>query len=306
MKFQKAQTLAELARLLSCQFVGQADFKIHGINEIHRAEEGDLVFVDHPKYYDVALNSRASAVLIDKELSPPEGKVLLISKKVFSDFNTLIKIFQPEVLNSGNIHPSAVIDPEAYIAPGVVVGANVRIGKGSVIMPNVVIYANTSIGERVRVHANTSLGSDAFYYQKKEGIYHKFHSCGELIIEDDVEIGASCTIDRGVSHKTIIGAGSKLDNHIHIGHDTIIGKRCLFAAQVGVAGCVEIGDDVTLWGQVGVAANIRIGDKVTVYAQSGISKDLEAGKTYFGSPASEARAKFKELAALKQLLEKKS
>ena len=184
------------------------------------------------------------------------------------------------------------------------IGANVKIEADTVLMPNAVIYANTHIGKRVRIHANTSIGSDAFYYQNKSGRFNKFISCGNVVIEDEVEIGSNCSIDRGVTDTTRIGGGTKLDNHVHIGHDTVIGKSCLFAAQVGVAGCVEIGNNVTLWGQVGVAANISIGDGVTVYAQSGIIKDLEAGKTFFGSPADEAKSKFKEMALLKRMLNK--
>ena len=304
MKFYKAQSLANLAELLDCSYKGDPEFEISGLNEIHRIKKGELVFVDHPKYYETALKSNASAVLIDQEVEETYGKALLISKDVFNDFIKLINVFSPETLNKENIHPSADIHPSVFLSPGVVIGANVKIEADTVLMPNAVIYANTHIGKRVRIHANTSIGSDAFYYQNKSGRFNKFITCGNVVIEDEVEIGSNCSIDRGVTDNTRIGAGTKLDNHVHIGHDTVIGKSCLFAAQVGVAGCVEIGNNVTLWGQVGVAANISIGDGVTVYAQSGIIKDLEAGKTFFGSPADEAKSKFKEMALLKRMLNK--
>ncbi len=306
MKLAKAQKLKTLSEILNCEFVGDPDFLIQGLNEIHRVEEGDLVFVDHPKYYDAALNSKASAVLIDQKVDAPEGKALLISKSVFSDFNKLIRIFKPEAKQRENIDPSAKIHPSAYIAPGVIIGANVEIGEDSHIMPNVVLYEDSIIGKRVRIHANSCIGSDAFYYQKKEGIHSKFESCGGVRIEDDVEIGSACTIDRGVTHWTIIGEGSKLDNQVQIGHDTVIGKNCLLAGQVGVAGCTNIGDNSVLWGQVGVAANIEIGENVTILAQSGISKSLKSGQTYFGYPAEEARSKYKELAILRRLIKKES
>lgn len=306
MKFPKAQKLKTLSEILDCDFVGDPDFLIQGLNEIHRVDEGELVFVDHPKYYDSALNSKASAVLIDQKVEAPEGKVLLISNKVFSDFNKLIRVFKPKAKQLENIDPSAKIHPSAYIAPGAIIGANVEIDEDSQIMSNVVIYEDSIIGKRVRIHANTCIGSDAFYYQKKDGKHSKFESCGSVIIEDDAEIGSGCTIDRGVTHQTIIGEGSKLDNQVHIGHDTVIGKNCLLAGQVGIAGCTVIGDNSVLWGQVGVAANIEIGENVTILAQSGISKSLKAGQTYFGYPAEEARSKYKELATLRRLIKKES
>lgn len=306
MKFDSSQSLSRLAEILDCDFVGDPDFLVEGLNEIHRAQKGDLIFVDHPKYYDTALDSVASAVLINKKVDDNKGKALLISDNVFHDFNRLIQTFKPEILSRSEHHPDSKIASSAYVAPGVITGPGVCIGENSVIMPNTVLYADVHIGSNVRIHANTTIGSDAFYYQNKEGQYKKFNSCGRVIIEDDVEIGAGCSIDRGVTHDTIIGEGTKIDNLVHIGHDTVIGKRCLLAGQVGVAGCVKIGNDSVMWGQVGIAANIEIGDNVTILAQSGISKNLESGYTYFGSPAEEARQKFREIAGLRQLLSRNS
>jgi UDP-3-O-[3-hydroxymyristoyl] glucosamine N-acyltransferase len=170
-----------------------------------------------------------------------------------------------------------------------------------VLHPGVVVYDHCIIGDRVTIHAGTIIGADAFYYKRRPTGYDKMVSCGRAIIEDDVEIGASCTIDKGVSGDTIIGQGTKFDNMVHIGHDTVIGRNCLFAAQVGVAGVVRIEDDVILWGQVGVQKDLVIGKGAVVLGQSGVPKSLKGGVTYFGSPVREAREKMKELAMIKRL-----
>jgi UDP-3-O-[3-hydroxymyristoyl] glucosamine N-acyltransferase len=159
------------------------------------------------------------------------------------------------------------------------------------------------IGDNVTIQAGSVIGTDAFYYKKTEKGYDKWRSCGRVVIENDVEIGACCTINKGVSGDTIIGEGTKLDCQIHIAHGVVVGKRCLFAAQVGIGGKTIIGDEVVLYGQVGIIHNLRIGNQVVVMAGSGVNKDLESGKVYFGSPAGEAKSKFREVAALKMLPE---
>ncbi|MGY6560736.1 MAG: UDP-3-O-(3-hydroxymyristoyl)glucosamine N-acyltransferase [Luteibaculaceae bacterium] len=301
MRLQEAKTLREIASFLGASFYGEPNHKITGINEIHVVEPGDLVFVDHPKYYEKALNSAATTILINKEVEFPEGKAILVSADPFKDFNKLTKHFGPERLFSAE--PSYQVGENTTLAPNVVIGEQVKIGSNCKIGPNVVIYQNTVIGDNVIIHAGAIIGGDAFYYQKREGVYHKMHTCGRVVIENDVEIGAATTIDRGVTGDTTIGAGTKIDNHVHIGHDTQVGKNCLFAAQVGIAGCVVIRDNVVLWGQVGVPSDLEIGDGAVVLGQSGLTKDLEGGKTYFGSPAEEARKKFTELAMIRKLPE---
>lgn len=303
MKLDRSYRLDEIAQLLDCDFEGPADHVVTGINEIHKVEPGDVVFVDHPKYYDKALASAATTVLINKKVDCPEGKALIFSDDPFVDYNSLTKHFRPfEPLTQG-VSASATIGEDTVIQPNVTLGNHVKVGKDCIIHSGVVVYDHCEIGDGTIIHAGTVIGAEAFYFQKREGKYHKMHSCGRVLIGDHVEIGASCTVDRGVSGDTMIGNGTKLDNMIHIGHDTVIGQNCLFAAQVGVAGCVTIEDEVTLWGQVGIAANITIEKGVTVGAQSGVGKTLAAGKTYFGSPAGDARAKYKEVAALKRLPE---
>ena len=301
MKFFRTHTLKEISEIAGNEFVGDADFPVTGINEIHVVEPGDIVFVDHPKYYDKALNSAATVILINKKVECPEGKALLLSEDPFADFNKITQHFRPFEPASKSISDSAIVGPNTIIQPQVFVGNNVTIGEGCLIHPNVSIYDNTVIGDRVVIHSGTVLGGDAFYFQKRVHGFDKLKSCGRVIIEDDVEIGAACTIDKGVTGDTIIGEGTKLDNQVQIAHDTIIGKRCLIASQVGIAGCTILEDEVTLWGQVGVISDITIGKGAVVYAQSGVSKDLEPGKAYFGSPAGEAREKYRELGMIKNL-----
>ncbi|NDV42858.1 UDP-3-O-(3-hydroxymyristoyl)glucosamine N-acyltransferase [Flagellimonas sediminis] len=301
MKFPKVHTLKEIAELIGSTFVGEETFPVYGLNEIHVVEAGDIVFVDHPKYYDKALQSKATIVLINKEVECPEGKALLISDDPFRDFNKLTRHFNPFVSAKSAISSTAEIGEGTIIQPGTFVGNHVRIGKNCVIHPNVTIYDGCIIGDNVTIHANTVLGADAFYYKNRPTGFDKLVSGGTVIIENNVDIGASCTIDRGVTAATTIKEGSKLDNQIQVGHDTIIGKKCLIASHTGIAGCVIIEDEVTLWGQVGITSGITIGKKAIVLAQSGISKSLEGGKTYFGSPAEESREKLKQMASVKQI-----
>jgi UDP-3-O-[3-hydroxymyristoyl] glucosamine N-acyltransferase len=302
MKFKTAQTLSQIASLIEVDYVGDADFQITGINEIHVVEPGDIVFVDHPKYYDKALNSAATTILINKEVECPEGKALLISDDPFRDFNTITKHFNPFISSKDSIAESAVIGEGTVIQPNVFVGNNVTIGKNCLIHSNVSIYDGTVIGDNVTIHANTVLGADAFYYKKRPEGFDKLISGGRVVLEDNVDLGASCTIDRGVTGDTTIKEGTKIDNQVHVGHDTVIGRKCLIASQTGIAGCVVIEDEVTIWGQVGITSGITIGEKVTISAKAGVSKSLEAKKHYFGIPAGEFREKYKEIAIIRKLI----
>ena len=303
MKFDRPYQLKELAEMLACEFDGPADHEILGINEIHVVEEGDLVFVDHPKYYDKALNSAATTILINKEVERPEGKGLLISDDPFRDFNRLTEGFRPFVPAWAQVANTAEIGDQTIIQPNVFIGHDVVIGKNCVIHSNVSIYDRTVIGDNVIIHANAVIGGDGFYYKKRDEGYDKLLSGGNVVIEDEVEIGAGSTIDKGVSGSTRIGYGTKIDNNVQIGHDSNIGQHCLFASQVGIAGCVIVEDHVTLWGQVGITSGVTIGERAVVYAQSGVSKSLAGGKAYFGYPAEDVRKKYRELASLKVLPE---
>jgi UDP-3-O-[3-hydroxymyristoyl] glucosamine N-acyltransferase len=301
MKFPKPQSLKSIASLIDCDFVGPDDFPVLGMNEIHVVTQGDIVFVDHPKYYDKALNSAASVVLINKKVNCPDGKALLISDDPFRDFNALTSHFKPFISSVVPIDPTATIGEGTLLQPNVFVGPNVKIGKDCLIHANVTIMADTIIGDHVTIGAGTVIGGDAFYYKNRPEGFDQLLSGGRVVIENNVHIGCGCTIDRGVTGDTTIGAGSKLDNQIQVGHDTIIGKQCLIASQTGIAGCCVLEDQVTLWGQVGTNSGITIGTKAVILGQTGVTKSVAGGKTYFGTPIQESRTKLKEMAALRQL-----
>lgn len=301
MKFPVPQTLRHIASLLNCNYIGADDFPVLGINEIHVVTAGDIVFVDHPKYYDKALNSNATVVLINKKVDCPEGKALLISDNPFRDFNLLTSHFKPFVRSSVSIDPSAKIGDDTHIQPNVYIGPNVQIGKNCLIHANVTIVSDAIIGDDVVIGSGTVLGGDAFYYKNRPEGYDQLLSCGRVVIEDDVHIGTGCTIDRGVTADTTIGQGSKLDNQIQVGHDTVIGKKCLIASQTGIAGCCIIEDEVTIWGQVGTNSGITIGAKAVILGQTGVTKSVAGNTTYFGTPIQESRASLKEMVALRQL-----
>ncbi len=301
MKLPEEYKLEVIAALINCNFEGNPNHIISGLNEIHMVENGDIVFVDHPKYYDKALNSKATTILINVPVKCPDGKALLISDDPFRDYNKLVRHFQPINYSQQPISNTAKIGKNTIIMPGVYLGNNVIIGNNCILHPNVVIYDNCHIQNNVIIHANSVIGADAFYYKKRSTKIDKMISCGRVIIEDDVEIGALSTIDKGVSGDTIIGAGTKLDDHVHIAHDVVVGKMCIMAGGVTVAGAVIIEDGVTLWGQSAVKSGITLGKGSSLLAQSGLTNNLPEGKTFFGSPAGDARTKMKEVAALKML-----
>ncbi len=305
MDFKNTHSLQEIAQIIQCEYVGDANFPVLGINEIHVVKKGDLVFVDHPKYYDKALHSAATTILINKKVACPEGKALLISEDPFRDFNKLTNHFNPFIAATVSIAERASIGIETVIQPNVFIGNNVSIGSHCVIHPNVTIYDNTVIGNYVTIHANTVLGADAFYYKNRPEGFDKLLSGGSVVLEDYVDLGASCTIDRGVTGATTIGRGTKIDNQVHVGHDTIIGKKCLIASQTGIAGCVIIEDEVTIWGQVGTNSGITIGKGAVILGQTGVTKSVEGGKSYFGTPVAESREKLKEMAEMKRFLKER-
>ncbi len=304
MQFPSPVSLQWIAEFINARLVGNNKGTATGINEIHKVEKGDLVFVDHPKYYDKCLNSAASFIIINKETNVPEGKALLIVENPFEAYSKIVNHFRPFEPSTKMISDSAVIGEGTFVYPGTFIGNHVQIGKNCIIHPNVTIMDHCILGNNVIIQAGTVIGSDAFYYNTKkdrEQWYKKMPSCGRVIIEDDVEIGAGCTIDRGVSHDSVIGKGTKMDNMVHIGHDTVTGKNCLMAGQVGIAGVVTLEDGVTLWGQVGVSKTLTIGANAIIYAQSGVGKDTEGGKVYFGSPIEDAKEKMKELVWIKRI-----
>lgn len=291
-----------LADRFGATLIGDDTLLASGINEIHKVQPGDIAFSDAPKYFEKTLKSAATIILLNAPAECPDGKAILVVEKPFEVYDSLIREYRPFEPLRHPVSHGAEIHPTAIIEPGVIIAGNVRIGAHSYIQANAYIGEYTIIGEHVSIGPGCVIGSDAFYYKKHpDGRYQKWRSGGRVIIEDHVDIGAVCTINKGVSGDTIIGEGSKLDCHIHIGHGVVVGKNCLFAAQVGIGGKTVIEDNVVLYGQVGVTQNLHIGKGAVVYAQSGVAKSLEGGKIYFGSPAEEMRDKFREIAALKQL-----
>lgn len=306
MRFEKPVPITWIAEFIGAELLGNKEGVVSGINEIHKVEEGDIVFVDHPKYYAACINSSATFIIINTKTDFPEGKALLMVSDPFESYLKLVNHFRPFAPSMKTLSETAVIGKGTIVMPNAYIGNHVIIGEDCIIHPNVTIMDHCVIGNNVVIQAGTVIGSDAFYYNKKtnrEVHYKKMISCGRVVIEDFVEIGAGCMIDRGVSGDTIIGKGTKMDNMIHIGHDTAVGKNCLFAAQVGIAGATIIEDNVTLWGQVGVSKTLTIGKDAVVLAQSGVPASLAGGKTYFGSPAEDASFKKREIVWIKRIPE---
>lgn len=301
MNFPSPLTLKEVAELIGATFSGDESFPVSGINEIHMVAPGDLTFVDHPKYYGKALSSKASVVIINQKVDCPEGKALLFHDDPFAAYTSLARKFMPFVASTSAISPLAEIGEGTVIQPGAFVGNHVRIGKNCIIHANVSINDHTIIGDNVVIHANSVLAADAYYFQRKPAGYRKLESCGRVVICDNVEIGALCSIDRGVSGDTVIGKGTKFDNHVQVGHDTHIGENCLIGAHTAIAGVTRIEDDVIIWAKVAINKDLVIGRGAVILATSAVDKSLAGGITYFGSPAVEARTKWKELVMLRKL-----
>jgi len=303
MKLSSPIALAEIAVLIGATYKGDAKFPVSGINEIHMVSTGDLTFVDHPKYYSKALSSEASIIIINQDVDCPEGKALLLHSDPFAAYTSLVQKFMPFIASTSAISQNALIGEGTVIQPGVFVGNQVQIGKNCIIHSNVSINDYTIIGDNVVIQANCVLGADAYYFQRKPEGYRKLESCGRVIIEDNVEIGALCSIDRGVSGDTLIGKGTKFDNHVQVGHDTHIGANCLIGAHTAIAGVTRIEDDVIIWAKVAINKDLVIGRGAVILATSAVDKSLAGGITYFGSPAIEARKKWKELVMLRKLPE---
>jgi UDP-3-O-[3-hydroxymyristoyl] glucosamine N-acyltransferase len=301
MKLTQGITVREIAEVAGAEIIGDPEFTVTGINEIHMVEKGDITFVDHPKYYDKVLRSAASVVLINKKDEAPRGKTLLYCQDPFTAYVTLVKRFRPFIPATAMVSDTAEIGEGTVIQPGVFVGNHVKIGKNCLIHANVTINDHCVLGDNVILNPNVVLGGDAFYFKRRPDRFEKMESCGRVVIGNDVEIGSGTTIDRGVSGDTSIGDGTKLDNLIQIGHDTVIGKNCLIASQVGIAGVTVIQDNVTIWGQVGIQKDLVIESGAEILAKSGVPKSLKGNTTYFGIPVREAREKMKEIALLKQL-----
>ena len=303
MKLPQPISIDELLSIVggSIRVVGDRHRKIEGINEIHAVEPGDVTFVDHPKYYDSVLKGNATFVFIDKEPDETYGKTLLVCEDPYTPYVTLVRYYRQFEPQNVFVHPSAIIGEGTVLQPGVFVGPEVRIGKNCIIHANVSIYDHTTIGDHVVIHANSVIGADAFYFKHRTERWDKLDSCGSVVIGDRVEIGALCTIDKGVSSPTTIGEGCKFDNHIQVGHDTTIGKNCLIGCHTSIAGTTVIEDNCLIWAHVAINKGLVVRKGTTVLATSAVDKSTKEGSVLFGVPAIDANTKWRELVSLRLL-----
>ena len=319
-------TAAELAKQLGGEVIGDGRVKITGFAPASAAREGDLTFAENEKFFTSADQSAASAILVDGDFQSA-NKVLIRVKNARIAFAKVLPLFFPEPKFAPGIHPTAVvdasaeIDASAHLGPHCVVGAKVKIGARTVLQggnhieaesilgeetrlfPNVVIYSGTRIGNRVRIHAGSVIGSDGFGYVFDSGFHRKIPQIGNVVIHDDVEIGANVTVDRGALGPTTIGKGTKIDNMVQIAHNVTIGEHCVIISQTGIAGSTKLGNYVTLAGQVGIAGHLKIGDRATIAAQSGVMNDIGEGEKVFGSPAQPDRQMKRQLISIQRLPE---
>lgn len=305
MKLQHSISVGEIAKKINAKIIGDSNVEITHINEVHKVCKGSIIFVDNEKYFNQAIYSSASAIILNKAVECPPNKALLIVKNPFEAYNNLALSYMPFYPMKNNISDSAEIGEGTVIEPGVIIGNFVKIGKNCLLRANAVICDHTVIGDNVEVYPNSVIGSNAFYYhQRPDKSFEPWHSIGRVLIENDVRIGACCTIDRGVSGDTIIGEGTKIDDQVHIGHGVVLGKHCIVAAQVGIAGKTIVQDFVTIYGQAGLSKGLVIGEGAVILPQTGVSKSIPGGgKRYMGSPAADAIQTFKEIAALRRLPE---
>lgn len=318
-------TTGEIAERLGARIVGSADVSISGVADARRAQQGEITFAEADSFLDAALKGDASAILVPRSYAPADGKVLLEVKNVRLAFAQILDWFHPEPTYAGKIHASAVVDPSAridasaYVGPGCCIGADCvlgpkvilcggnhigdhcSIGEGTKLFARATLYAGCQVGRRVRIQSGAAVGADGFGYVFDGARHRKIPQVGGVILEDDVELGANVTIDRGALGDTVIGEGTKIDNLVQIAHNVVIGKHCIIVAQTGIAGSTKIGDYTVIAGQVGIAGHLTIGSQVTIAAQSGIMRDIPDGQKVFGSPAQRDRDYKRQLIAMQQL-----
>lgn len=289
-------TLQELAAAIGAEVVGDGNITIDSASSLEEARPGQLSFLSNPKYIKQLETTQASAVVVANGVQSERVALLKSKDPYFSFRQAVVKLHGFRKHPHAGIHPAAHVDPTATIGegsilyPGVYVGPRSRIGRDCILYPNVVVYDECLIGDRVTIHANATIGVDGYGFathKDEHGVHahNKIPQIGNVIIEDDVEIGAGTAVSRAALESTVIGRGSKLDNLVTIGHGTRIGAHCLLVAQVGIAGSVTVGHHTTMAGQVGVAGHLKIGDAVTIAAQSGVMSDIPSQSTMIGAPA---------------------
>lgn len=319
-------TASQIAEQLRGEVLGDGSVELTGFASAELAQPGDLTFAENENYFVVAEQSPATAILVSGEYRSAK-KVLIRVPNARVAMARLLPVFFPPEQHPSGIHASAIIaasaqiDPTAHVGPNCVVGARVRLGAHSVLMggnhigrdcqigddvclfPNVVIYAQCQIGHRVCIHAGTVIGSDGYGYVFDEGQHRKSLQVGNVIIHDDVEIGANTAIDRGALGATVIGQGTKIDNLVHIAHNVVLGRHCLVMGQVGFAGSTQLGDYCVIASQSGIAGHLKLGHQATVGAKSGVMRDIPDKGTVLGIPAAPDKQAKRQMIALQQLPE---
>jgi UDP-3-O-[3-hydroxymyristoyl] glucosamine N-acyltransferase len=317
-------TASEIAKYLQGEVVGDGHAVLNNFAPAERAQPGDLTFAENEVFFARAEESAATAIIADQRFNSTK-KILIRVPNARIAFAKALALFFPEPVRPAGIHPlaavapSAHVDPTAHIGPHCTIGERVQIGARSVLQggnsvgddsklgedvnlfPNVTIYPRTEIGNHVRIHAGTVIGSDGYGYVLDGGVHRKIPQIGNVIIHDDVEIGANVTVDRGALGPTIIGKGTKIDNLVQIAHNVQIGEHCLVIAQVGIAGSAKLGNHVVLAGQAGVGGHLKLGNQVTVGAQSGVMTDIPDGGKWLGAPAQPDREFKRQVIAIQRL-----
>jgi UDP-3-O-[3-hydroxymyristoyl] glucosamine N-acyltransferase len=319
-------TSVEIAKLLGGEVVGNPALVLQGFAPADRAQPGDLTFAENENYLARAEQSAASAIIVEASVTSSR-KTLIRVPNARVAFAKVLPLFFPEPVFPAGVHPTAVvaasaqIDPTAHIGPYCLVGEQARIGPRSVLQglnsvgadcllgedvnlfPNVTLYAGTEVGNRVRIHSGTVVGSDGFGYVLDNSTHRKVPQIGNVILCDDVELGANVTVDRGALGPTIVGKGTKVDNLVQIAHNVTVGEHCILVSQCGIAGSTKLGNYVILGGQVGLAGHLKIGNRVSVGAQSGVMNNIPDGETWLWSPAQPDRIAKRQMIALQQLPE---
>jgi UDP-3-O-[3-hydroxymyristoyl] glucosamine N-acyltransferase len=317
-------TASEIAKYLQGEVVGDGGAVLNSFAPADRAQPGDLTFAENEIFFARAEQSDATAIIADHRFNSTRKTVIRVLNARVA-FAKALALFFPEPKLPAGIHPTAVVAPNAkidstaHVGPHCVVGERVQIGARSVlqsgnsvgddsklgadvnIFPNVTIYPRTEIGDRVRIHAGTVIGSDGYGYVLDSGVHLKVPQTGNVILGDDVEIGANVTVDRGALGPTMIGRGTKIDNLVQIGHNVQIGEHCLVIAQVGIAGSACLGNYVVLAGQVGIGGHLKLGNQVTVGAQAGVMTDIPDGEKWLGAPARPDREFKRQVIAIQRL-----
>ena len=317
-------TVSEIAEQLQGEVVGDGNAILNSFAPANRAKPGDLTFAENENFFARAEDSAATAVIADQRFSSTK-KILIRVPNARIAFAKALALFFPEPAKPPGIHPLAVVaasasvDPTAHIGPHCTVGERVKIGARCILQagnfvgddstladdvnlfPNVTLYPRTEIGKRVRIHAGTTIGSDGYGYVLDGGFHRKVPQIGNVILGDDVEIGANVTIDRGALGSTVIGKGTKIDNLVQIAHNVEIGEHCLVIAQVGIAGSTKLGHYVVLAGQVGVGGHLKIGNQVTVGAKAGVMTDIPDHGKWLGAPAQPDKQFKRQIIAIQRL-----